>query len=164
MSYLAYLGDQQTDARAFIWNATQASRVKFWFEDRIHTNDVKGIIGAIATYISQKSGSTNADIISVALSIFWDVLCPKTQDQWEKNDTLKDKTKAVGYRLNADTLNATGDAVATAIGKFMLLGQNGGGSGSDGFSEVFKNPLLKIGAIGAAVVAAYFIFIKKKKK
>lgn len=146
MVYLQGIEEDKAAGRQFIWNITQASRQKFQFQDRIHKDDVAGIIGQIANYISQKASSSNPDIPVQADALFWGVLCPKVSVEWDKNN---------GYRLNPDTLNAAGDQVGTLVNQFMT-GQPGvipGVSTGKGIFGLLKNPWVLGGAAVVVVLA-----------
>lgn len=149
------LGDLAADraaGRTFIMSATAASRAKFQFQDRIHKDDISPLIGSIATFIAEQSGSANENISSVAGAIVTQTLCPE-------NIAGGEHLKNNGYRLNGDTLNAAGDAIGDAISQFRA-GVNGGGGGSGDIMSILTSPWVLAGAAGLGL----FWWLKRTKR
>lgn len=152
--YVDGLGDLEADkaaGRAFLMEATRPYRDAWLpFHDRIKASDVSPLIGTVATYIANQSGSTNAEIPSVAGGIVTQIMLPE-------NISGGEHFKDGGYRLNGDTVNAAGDAIGIAIDRFRGLGA-GGGAGD--IMSILTSPWVLAGAAGLGL----FWWLKRTKR
>jgi hypothetical protein len=152
--YVDGLGDLEADkaaGRAFLMEATRPYRDAWLpFHDRIKASDVSPLIGTVATYIANQSGSTNAEIPSVAGGIVTQIMLPE-------NISGGEHFKDGGYRLNGDTVNNAGDAIGIAIDRFRGLGA-GGGAGD--LLSILTSPWVLAGAAGLGL----FWWLKRTKR
>jgi hypothetical protein len=151
------LGDLAADkaaGRAFLMEATRPYRDAWLpFHDRIKASDVSPLIGTVATYIANQSGSTNAEIPSVAGGIVTQIMLPE-------NISGGEHFKDGGYRLNGDTVNAAGDAIGIAIDRFRSLGTGGLPGGAGDLLSILTSPWVLAGAAGLGL----FWWLKRTKR
>ena len=154
--YVDGLGDLAADraaGRAFLMEATRPYRDAWLpFHDRVKASDVSPLIGTVATYIAEQSGSNNVNISSVAGQIV-------TQTLFPENISGDEHFKDGGYRLNGDTVNAAGDAIGDAIVSFRGLGSGLPGGVGD-IMSLLTSPWVLAGAAGLGL----FWWLKRTKR
>lgn len=155
-------GDQAAGV-SFVWGATGLMRAKFPDQDRILQSDVPALVSSIASYVSSSAGWSPSDVQATAQNIFDTVLCPTNISGGEHLKTVKNV--GPGYRLNADTLNAAGNAIGQAVFNYRMAKPTGvaGVTNTVGtaLAGLFGNPLVVV-AFGAGLLVLYKVWKSRR--